>query len=571
MSFTVFISALLLIVLFDNGSTAARIKLSESRKNGELTLSLESQRREHRAGMAKPETPGETFMRAFKLAWQAAVGDPSVADLIKGDKVKDPGEAGKPKISLNFHKDINNQLAKLRQMITGSSEPETEADRGLRLIHTFQDKIIEKYDEAGTPTAGSKSGSIIFMLPWHETTGLRYILKSEDKAEFMDSVPPVLQQYVARFDENIPCYVSTMPRMLLVFEPLKGTGSKVNNKIFILSTHVNVIPPRPGVDNEIFRYDIKHSRPTPECTVFHPKNPDHSQGMFGDLLKEFGESWRQALATQKKLGNRNKNGCFLSAVDRDLKVLDSRYEDAIKLVDQSLMIFVIKLAGDEETQQETEIADASNNIFRMDVDDGGHTAKYLVVAGIIDLFARKTTGSWKWMQSHREKTDDFLFQMPKFSLYPHNMRCMIQYMFYYQNFQENLIQDDVKFGGFWDCPEYPNIAPTYTKADAVGSTKEIHRLLQGPDHRGNPEKPNHCALLKTCHQFLHDTVIKSKFQECCAVGNLFTKVSASASPNMSILRKKGSKSMSLGCVSCGSKRAGRLAASEASAAPGCHI
>jgi hypothetical protein len=283
-------------------------------------------------------------------------------------------------------------------------------------------------------------------------------------------------------------------------------------------------------------YDLKHSREMERCSS-DGTDDEGAIGYLGDFLREWEKPVRRAINemnTQNTTDGEatssfaatpySKTTCLLKAFAHDLAILDSAYPSA-KLVDQSALITVVNMRGPngkprEETDVEKAIIDSHNNILRIRRDDG---TKWLMVVGLIDLFAnKKAPQSWKRFQSHRQAlTKEYVFDMKKFSMYPFQLGCLLQYLFYYRAYdvddkgelQSAVVNDgavQVSYSWWPGCEARgdPFRSDEYDASD----TQHVHTAGQ-LEHT--------CSLMNTCHALLANarSEAPANLQECCRRGH----------------------------------------------------
>lgn len=202
----------------------------------------------------------------------------------------------------------------------------------------------------------------------------------------------------------------------------------------------------------------------------------------------------------------NKNQCLLSTIASDLAALDSSYPN-VKLVDQSFLAFGVQPKGDEPSAEELAIVNSHNNVFQLKA--GKET--WFVVIGLIDLFAIKDKGK-KWQS--RTSWKHFVFHQKKYALYPFNLFCMSQYMFYYDHFGNNTQTPstfDGAVGQSWPaCFEKGGVhdetfSPASFKHHA--ETTKIHMAVRNQDRI--------CSLMQTCDAMLRQDDVRQNLVDCC--------------------------------------------------------
>jgi len=225
----------------------------------------------------------------------------------------------------------------------------------------------------------------------------------------------------------------------------------------------------------------------------------------------------------------SKTTCLLKALAHDFAVLDSAYPNA-KLVDQSALVTMVQLRDENdrprgETIAETQIVDSHNNILRVRRDDG---TQWHLVIGLIDLFANKREQAWKRFQSHTS-TSDYLFDMKKFSLYPLQLNCLMQYMFYYDSYD---VSDDgalqsfkVNDGGGHTAYSWPQC---YEKGNPFDTEYDHSQLSDSAVartmHTAVAEEYT-CSVINTCHAVLVKTeVVPSNMKQCCQNGRYSNEI-----------------------------------------------
>lgn len=447
----------------------------------------------------KRETFAEEFVRVFRETYQMISANDNPGDkriYVTGD----PGKNQHEKTTVKQWHSVNNQLRSVRDRII----PKEYGDSLIE--NTLKAKIIEKLEGPGG-TAGGNSGTTLLLLPFDDRTGHAYILKGESREMFKAGVLPILDSYARRLEESNPCQESSMMKVLMVFEPLdiRGGGS-VNNKVWMLITNISPVSmKRPGT--QVLAYDLKHSRDIPRCTS-HGTKDEGELGYVGDFLKEWGLPVRTALKEHNSL--KDKAACFLTAVSTDLSVLDSDYPST-KLVDQSAMIFLVRLPEGAETARNTTMIEQKNNVFRVTKEG----QNWLLVIGLIDLFAEKNFGMFtkaagKWWQSHVvTSSSDYIFQMNKFSLYPFGLSCLMQYIFYFEYASEDTA----------------NATVTTTWDDGIG--KRLRCSADDPRRRLDGKWEIHdalrndwaCSMAETCYAKLNTAATHQNIHRCCEMGN----------------------------------------------------
>lgn len=474
------------------------------------------------------DAPGN-FVKAFQAGWKAAVAENNDEHFSK-DQKRYEFEDG---MKIKTWRGINKALAPLRKSILSD-------EKGEELINNlFAPKILDKF-WGGSEGGGGKSGAKLFILPYDPVSGYSYILKGEDRDFVKQGVWPIIDKYAARMHPDNaanlgPCEASTMMKVLMVFEPL-NVHKSVNGKVWMLFTNVNTLPMFKGNHHQMMMYDIKHSREISRCSS-DGTDDEGSIGYLGDFLREWEWPLRQTIQNQYRQNSStvtvsfagapeySKTTCLLKALSRDFAVLDSAYPNA-KLVDQSALITVVQLRGPDskprvEHDSEKEIVDRSNNILRIQREDG--TTWHMII-GIIDLFANKKAQKWKRFQSHTSH-EDYIFEMKKFSMYPFQLGCLFQYMFYYKGFHTDKAKKDVsyralvndnygKVGSSWpQCYGKGDPYETVYDYDHMTSssvTSQVHAAIQNPEQT--------CSLLNTCHNMLVSYATPA-LVECCQKGH----------------------------------------------------
>jgi len=249
-----------------------------------------------------------------------------------------------------------------------------------------------------------------------------------------------------------------------------------------------------------------------------PHRPQRSTGDFNQdhratamlevaLSQDRDRSHTSSKDPRTDLTSMNKNICLMTSIANDLAVLDSTYP-AVKLVDQSLLLFAIRPAHDTPTQKEFDVANAHNNILQL---KRGNETWFLVV-GLIDLFAEKDSGK-KW-QSRLDtiigSTDKYLFDMKKFNLYPFGLFCTAQYLFYYQSYgktEGEVAPWEESVGEHWNCFKRGGLFTYVYDTKNKTNTMLIHESLQSPDRI--------CSVLATCDTLLRRPIVHSNMQKCC--------------------------------------------------------
>jgi len=496
----------------------------------------------------------EKFVHSLKMGFKAAFtrhNEKRYRDEVSG-------------IVIKTWRGINNALDPVRRSIV--------PDDGQDLIdRVFKGKIIDKF--WGDSQAGGKSGAKLYVLPYDPGTGYGYLLKGEDRQFVKDGVLPILNKYAAHVDPTSPlniargaCEESTMMKVLMVFEPL-NVHKSVNNRVWMLFTNINTMPMMQGNFHVSISYDLKHSREISRCSS-DGTDDEGGVGYLGDFLREWEKPLRRAIretsqqstlhlqtapAVDKAGGNGSllqksqqsidmngtdggfagtafsKTTCLLKALAHDFAVLDSDYPNS-KLVDQSALVTMVQLRDDNkrprpETEAETQIVDKHNNILRVRRDDG---TQWHLVIGLIDLFANKREQTWKRFQSHTSNSD-YLFDMKKFSLYPLQLNCLMQYMFYYETYDVSdagLLQSfKVNDGGGLTAYSWQQC---YEKGDPFNTEYDHSQLSESAVARTMHTavaQEYTCSVINTCHAVLVNTqVVPSNLKKCCRNGRYYKEV-----------------------------------------------